>query len=221
MPAITVNDPLLWCVGGLDKGSRVTHRFTRLICLFIVAVSLPACATVNMTEVAGASVQSEAPRDVNVVQRAVEKLKLAFTQRGFGPKVSKAKMQAAADVLMNGINSEAANETDGYNDVPRSPAIVTADILVAKRHVEQTTTAAEIYLDVAPRDRSLAAELASLEAALLVSEKACKTFSAALEDETAELTSLRSSVDELRQVTNAFGYRVRADRAETSLEVEG
>ncbi len=190
------------------------NGFKKIACIALVATCVPACATVNVSDVAGATAQAESPRDVNVVQRAVEKLKLAFTQRGFGPKASKAKMQAAADVLLNGINSEVADNTTAYNDVPRPISVVTADILVAKRHVEQTTTAAEIYLDMAPEDRSLGEELASLEAALLVSEKACKTFETALEDQDAtELTTLRRSVEDLRAVTDAFGFRVRADRS--------
>ena len=189
----------------------------RHIAIVIAASAmLPACATVDLADVASPSVRADAPADVNVVKRAAAKLKTAFTQRGFGPNASKRKMHAAADMLLNGIQSTGASDADDhYNANRKSPALVTADILVANRHVEQTRRAAEIYLEMAPRDRDLVAELKDLEAALVASEKAVRTFTVALDDApTSELRTLRGSVDRLRHVTDEFGIRVRTARSE-------
>lgn len=186
------------------------------------ATVLPACTTVNMADVAVPGARAEAPAEVNIVQRAVEKLKTAFTQRGFGPKDGREKMQAAANILLNGINSEAAQADNGYAAVDRSPAIVAADILVATRHVEQTARAAEVYLEIVPADRSVEPELAELEAALLVSERAARGFAAALDDEgDRDLAALRDSVDRLRRVTDGFGFRARQDRMAATSEATG
>lgn len=191
----------------------MTIRASKALVLTFVAATLPACATVDVASMTAPAARAEAPAEANVVRRAVAKLKTAFTQRGFGPNASQRKMQAAADLLLNGINRDAAVAEAGYADQTHSAAVVTADILVATRHVNQATRAAEVYLEMAPGDRRLDGELAELEAALLVSEKACKTFAKALSrDDTSELAALRSSVDDLRDVTDAFGFRVRRDR---------
>ena len=193
----------------------MTFRASKALLLTAAAaLTLPACATVDIAEMAAPAARAETQAEVNIVSRAVSKLKAAFTQRGFGPKASKRKMHAAADVLLNGINSEAAGSAYDYNSEARSVAVVTADILVAKRHVDQTTRAAEIYLEMAPTGRDLGEELSELEAALLVSEKACKVFAEALDGaDMVELDGLKRSVDGLRDVTDAFGFRVRLDRS--------
>lgn len=190
------------------------------LALTAACLALPACTTVNMAEMAGPTAQaSDAPAEVNIVKRAVEKLKTAFTQRGFGPKDSRRKMHAAADVLLNGINREAAASEGGYAATPKTQAVVAADILVATRHVEQTTRAAEVYLEMVPGDRGVAEELADLEAALMVSEKAVRGFGTALGDtDAAQLLDLRRAVDGLRRITDDFGFRVRADQSRTSAE---
>lgn len=193
----------------------MTRRTTYAALMLVCTAMLPACATVDIAEMTTPSARAEAPAEVNVVQRAVEKLKTAFSQRGFGPKDSKRKMHAAADMLLNGIGKATETDTgDDYNAVARSPESVTADITLANRHVVQTTRAAEVYLEMAPRDRKLTDELSSLEAALLVSEKAVRVFTVAMDDaETVELNQLRDSVDGLRRVTDEFGIRVRMDRS--------
>ena len=202
-------------MGGLFRGTGMTLRNTaKLTALAGTLLLLPACATVDVASMGMPEARvTEAPAEANVVQRAVAKLKTAFTQRGFGPKASKRKMHAAADVLLNGINREAATDADGYNAQPRSRAMVTADILVASSHVERTTRAATVYLEMAPSDRRLDEELVELEAALLVSERAVRAFGVALDtDDAPELLTLRERVDGLRRITDEFGFRVRADK---------
>lgn len=180
------------------------------------------CATVDLQSMAGMerSTAAVSETDTNVVERAVAKLRAVFASRGFGEKSSQKKMQAAADVLMNGLNASLSADPQ-YDDLPRLIAEVREDMRLATRHVEQTTRAAEIYLEVAPEDRLLDKELDSLQAALLASERASRGFSAALENyETGssqtnpDLIAFRTSVDALRESTDAFGARVRATRSQ-------
>jgi hypothetical protein len=67
---------------------------------------------------------------------------------------------------------------------------------------------------MAPADRSLRKELASLEKALLASREAEQVFEEALVKTSAsktgaELATFNASVNALRDVTNAFGDQVR------------
>lgn len=185
-----------------------------LILMTSTALVCTGCATVDLQNMAGSSdnvstVQYES--ESNVVQRAVAKLRDAFASRGFGTKTSQRKMQAAADMLLNGLSAQTVSvDDDDYAATPKSVAAVIEDIQIARGHVEQTTRAAEVYLEVAPRSRKLDDELESLEAALLASERATKFFQSALPDNTsADLADLRVSVDGLRAITDAFGTRVR------------
>lgn len=191
------------------------------ILLTTTALLCTGCATVDLQNMAGSSdtaTNTQYESESNVVQRAVEKLKSAFASRGFGAKSSQRKMQAAADMLMNGLSARNVSAADGdYTATNKTPAAVIEDIQLARRHVEQTTRAAEIYLEVAPQSRDLDDELESLEAALLTAERATQYFQSALTtDETAspDLKDLRVSVDGLRAVTDAFGARVRLSHSD-------
>ena len=185
----------------------------------ITALLCSGCATVNLQSMAGtpsdtnvASYEAES----NVVQRAVTKLRAAFASRGFGAKTSQRKMQDAANMLLNGLSAQTvsaetvADAADDYDATLKDIAIIKDDMRMARSHVEQTTRAAEIYLEVAPLDRDMTDELSNLEAALLASERACKIFDAALDNaESPDLIALRGSVDRLRLITDEFGARVR------------
>ncbi|MEM9600326.1 MAG: hypothetical protein AAF926_04830 [Pseudomonadota bacterium] len=184
------------------------------------AVLCTGCATVDLQSMAGTDAQavSVSEPEGNVVERAVAKLRAVFASRGFGEKSSKKKMQAAANVLLNGLNARISADPD-YMDVPRLVAEVREDMSIATVHVDQTTRAAEIYLEVAPIERDLSGELDSLQAALLASEKAARGFTTALDDYEAgssqtnpDMAQFRTSVDALRDVTDAFGDRVRQTR---------
>jgi hypothetical protein len=184
------------------------------ILITTAALVTSGCATVDLQNMAGSSDATAIAAyeaESNVIQRAVEKLRDAFASRGFGPKTSRRKMEAAADMLMNGLSAgNASVGVDDYAEAKKSAALVIEDIRLARGHVEQTTRAAEIYLEVAPQSRKLDDELENLEAALLVSERATQSFQSALPDnENADLNDFRASVDRLRGVTDAFGDRVR------------
>ena len=189
-------------------------KTTRALIVGLACATLPACATVDLADVATPRAEASEPEQTNVVQRAVAKLRAAFAQRGFGPDTSKRNMHAAADMLLNGLNTTDAAAAS-YNDTAKDAPAILADVRLARRHIEQTTRAAEIYLEVAPRDRDLIEELRSLELALVASEGAARDFATALDTETepADLVALRGSVDSLRRVTDDFGMRVRQTRS--------
>ncbi len=191
-------------------------KTTKLLLVGLACATLPACTTVDLADVATPRAQVSEPEQTNVVQRAVAKLKTAFAQRGFGPDTSKRNMHAAADMLLNGLSKTSEAAPARYAEQGRDTPTVLADVRLARRHIEQTTRAAEIYLEVAPRDRKLDDELKSLEAALLASEGATRDFAMALdiEDEPSELVALRGSVDDLRRVTDSFGIRVRQTKSD-------
>jgi len=194
---------------------------TGFILIATSALVCTGCATVDLQNMAGSAdvaATTQYELESNVVQRAVDKLRATFASRGFGAKSSQRKMQTAANMLLNGLSAQTVSSQDGDYDLSaKTPAMVIEDIQIARGHVEQTTRAAEVYLEVAPSGRKFDDELESLEEALLASERAVHMFDTALStDSKAELESLRISVDSLRTITNEFGARVRTSRSNRS-----
>lgn len=189
----------------------------RLTLLLAASLSMSACATVDLNEVATSGSPAAAKSvDVNVVQRAAAKLYAAFSSRGFVAKDGRKKMRSAARVLLKGLEDKNVTtvSTDGYASSAQSKVTVLSDIRMASTHVEQTTKAAEVYLAMAPAEKSLRKELGSLEKALIASREASQVFEDALIKTAGESTAMdytvyKASVNELRDVTNAFGDRVR------------
>jgi len=188
----------------------------KLTLTLAACLSMSACATVNLNEIATKSPSAKTSVvDANIVQRAASKLYAAFTQKGFVAKTSRKRMQSAASILLKGLQDKEINSAPetGYAALATDAASVRADIQLASGHVEQTTKAAEVYLAIASSNRSLRKELASLEQALLASREAGRVFEDALiktgQPSASELTTFNVSVDELRDITNAFGDRVR------------
>lgn len=182
-----------------------------------VASLVSGCATVDLASMGGATTVDtvEAQPETNVVQRSVETLRAAFVSRGLGEKSSKRKMQAAADLLLNGLSAKTASVDASEAYIDRPVATILDDLNIARGHVEQTTRAAEIYLALAKADRTLDEELASLQSALLVSERAGRLFDQALSDSHAtDLAVYKTSLDRLRTVTDGFGDRVRMQRSD-------
>ena len=188
----------------------------RLTIALLSCLSMTACATVDLDEMAAANNASKSEFvSVNVVQSAATKLYAAFTNKGFVAKTSQKRMQSAAQILLVGLQEQGVKASDeSYASTAVDPLIVLADIKTASHHVEQTTKAAEVYLAIAPSDKSLRKELNSLEDALLASRAAEIAFEEALLQTGRPLTSsefvnYNQHVDELKEVTNAFGDRVR------------
>jgi len=199
----------------------------RLTFIVTTALSMSACATVDLTEVTAPKSTSAATiADVNVVQRAASKLYAAFTNRGFVANDSRDKMRTAARVLLKGLEDKgsASVETTGYADLATDSVVVLSDVRIASKHVEQTTKAAEVYLAIAPGEKRLRKELLSLEKALIASREASQVFEDALiktsgETKALDFISYKQSVNELRDVTNAFGDRVRESQLTQTAEI--
>ena len=199
----------------------------RLTLILTAALSMSACATVDLTEVTAPKAESTAKvADINVVHRAASKLYAAFTNRGFVAKDSRKKMRSAATVLLKGLEDKNASsvESEGYVHKAADPVAILSDIRIAAGHVEQTTKAAEVFLVMAPGEKSLRKELVSLEKALIASREASQVFEDALIKTSGETTAMdfvsyERSVNELRDVTNAFGDRVRESQMTNLAEI--
>ena len=192
----------------------------RLTLALTACLSMTACATVDLNDVAMQGKPSVTKAvDINVVQRATAKLYAVFSSRGFVHKDSRKKMRSAARVLLEGLEDKDVTPAAsvGYAALATDSAVVLSDIRMASSHVEQTTKAAEIYLAMAPAEKSLRKELVSLEKSLIASREASSIFEEALTKTSgrvsdSEFAAFNVSVNELRDVTNAFGDRVREDQ---------
>ena len=198
----------------------------RLTIALTACLSVSACATVDLNNMAGQDKPAAAKSvDVNVVQRATAKLVSAFSNRGFVHKDSRKKMRSATRVLLKGLQNKdvTAAAPVSYASLATDKTVVLSDIRLASSQVEQTTKAAEVYLAMAPAEKSVRKELVSLEKALIASREASMIFEDALIKTSGTATdsdyiSYKSSVNELRDVTNAFGDRVReAQMAKTDI----
>jgi len=186
----------------------------RLFIATAAAISLSACATVDLTDTTAMSSSAKsAAVERNIVQRAAAKLYAVFATKGWSTKSSKKRVQSAASILLKGLEPTSAKSGSDYADQNKSVTVVLADMREPAQHVAQTTKAAEVYLSMAPAKVSLTEELSSLESALLMSRQAETVFAAALNNgNEVDLTAFRHAVDALRDVTNAFGDRVREDQ---------
>lgn len=189
----------------------------RLKLLLAASLSMSACATVDLNDMASSDMPVAAKSvDVNVVQRAATKLYMAFSNRGFVANDGRKKMRSAARVLLKGLEDKDVSpaSSKGYAALATDRNAVLSDIRMAASHVEQTTKAAEVYLAMAPAEKSLRKELVSLEKALIASRESLGVFEDALiktsgQASVSDYKAYQVSVNELRDVTNAFGYRVR------------
>jgi len=198
----------------------------KLSIILLSCLSMTACATIDLDEMAAKNQPSKATTlDVNVVQRAASKLYAAFSSKGFVAKDSRKRMQSAATILLKGLEDRDVTDREiSYADNASNPAIVLSDIRLAARHVDQTTKAAEVYLAMAPAEISIRPELNSLEKALLSSREAETIFEEALVNSGAvnsatELENYSISVRELTDVTNAFGHRVRESQNRQPVQI--
>lgn len=201
---------------------------SKAIGVFACAALLGACATVDLNSVGGMpSNQTESAAPVtSVVERAVSRMTTAFADRDLAAAPERSNMAMAADVLMNGLSGDGADSVvqTSYADRNLPRTTILADIATARHHIDQTTRAATIYLEMAPSDDDLTDELSQLEGALLSSERARIGFDRAINPKTTdsdaggELADLQHSIDGLRSVTDEFGIRVRLRRMERLAE---
>lgn len=181
-----------------------------IICSAIVW--LPACATVDLSNMAGGEpLQQLAPEKENVVLRSAGALFSAFTEKGWTKAPDPEPLNKAASILLRGLKASPVTTqsiTDG--DSPNSQ-ILQADLTLASAHVSQTLKSADVYLSMAEPEADLRSELRALEKALL----ACRKAEVLFEEGRAihlidSLETLSSDVDALRDITNIYGERVRA-----------
>lgn len=196
----------------------------KLALLTTVCVLVSGCATVDLANVGGSSALVESTvqsNKENVVRRAASKLYSAFTTNGWVTNKKRKRVQSAASVLLRGLDADSADgPLSVYNAASVSQTQIHSDIDRAKAFVTQTTKAAEVYLAMAPDDTNLREELSSLQRALIASREAELVFKSALSNAAAgqdiKLINYSYAVDQLRDITDAFGDRVRAGRTLTS-----
>lgn len=181
------------------------------------------CATVDLASMTASSDTTAVAKveKANVVKRAASKLYSAFTSQGWVTNMSRKRVQSAASILLRGLDSDSEDGLlNAYADNAGSLTDIHSDIYLAQQHVDQTTKAAEVYLDIAPDAANLREELASLQKALIASRQAELVFESAIETKNAGgsdvLVQYRKTVDRLRDVTDAYGDRVRLNTTFTS-----
>jgi len=182
-------------------------------------ISLSACATVDVSGYAAPSETVSAVKPVetgNIITRTVKRLYNVFVDRGLYEDNSRKRVQSAANILLNGLQTPSA---DGQSDTSADVIALTdfsRDVQTARYHITQTTKAAEVYLDIASNDADLSEELKQLQKALQVSEKATDRLAQYDmrndQEAAARISALQTDVNKLRDVTDAFGDVVRARR---------
>ena len=190
-----------------------------------VAMTAPACTTVDMTAMGGGSAlgvtQTSEP---NVVEKATSKLFALFSSKGWSTHDSRKKVQSAASVLLNGLDAKTLSDNPSpYLSTLTSADALRADMRDAVQHVDQTVRAAEVFLTMAGPDEDIREELSDLEQALLASRQAEKIFTEASSTFGAadEVARLGETVDRLRDVTDEFGRRVRRAQNRSVVAVSG
>lgn len=196
------------------------REFNFIALAVVSSFACTGCATVDLNEMNLPMAEASSQKDFNVIERAVAKLKSAFSSKGFVAKTSRKRVKSAAKILLTGLEEKQVTSTGdaGYSDTPKPVSVVLADMNFAKQHIVQTTKAAEIYLEMAPKDRKLDKDLVRLEAALMASLEASNVFEVSLEGQMVErMTDFDIAVANLRKVTDEFGARVRQQQVEKHL----
>ncbi len=192
----------------------------RLLALSACAIiSLSACATVNVSDY-GTSPDSvsvvQTAQQGNIITRSVMRLYNVFVNRGLYEDASRKRVQSAANILLNGLQTpDLDNGAASVIEASTTTALLD-DVQTARYHIEQTTKAAEVYLEIASGEASLLDELKQLQKALRVSEKVTDGFVqnklAENHSVKSEILGLQGDVNKLRGVTDEFGDFVRARR---------
>lgn len=197
-------------------------RLGEISVAMLLAVSLPACTTVDLSQVA---VQSEAIAPVqekqNVVERASATLTSVFRDKGWCSGGPHEKTQTATSVLLNGVDSTQIN-TQNTQLTFTSEHQLSAALATANDHVVQTTKAAEVFLSISDDVTEVDSELSLLETALLSAREAETRFEKAVVDSQRssvrqEFEVLQGSVKSLKTVTDKYGDHARSAIANKSL----
>lgn len=177
---------------------------------------LPACTTVEITNAGQpAPIAHKYSKDSTLLKRTAARMTSLFETKGWCDVRDEQTHQTAAQILLEGLKSgdDLAVTTRDYASGYIAPSELLTDIKVASSHVEQTTVLARKVLTENLEDQTVSAELSALEKALIAARQAEDTFRSALEmhdmTSTSAFNSYSENVDDLRAVTDAFGYRMR------------
>ncbi|MBL4852819.1 MAG: hypothetical protein JKY25_01100 [Robiginitomaculum sp.] len=189
---------------------------TSFTAIFIIGglAGLGACTTVDLSQVAIEQPKVIEKPDHNVVERSSVSLTNLFRQKGWSKSGPKEMTNMATRVLLGGLEKN-EDDAEARVAVPVSPAQLDADILEANTQILQTTKAAEVYLTIADDAADLGTELSLLEKALLSARDAENKFAQSIGVKPNVKTEqdfalLSGSVDRLKDVTDAYGDRIRA-----------
>jgi len=178
---------------------------------------LSACTTVDLSQVSIQQPQAitEQPKQ-NVVERAAYSLTSMFHAKGWCESGPAEMTKTATNVLLNGMDKD--SENTAISAIAVSTRQLSADLSNANKQVEQTTKAAEVYLVMSEDMAELDTELSQLEAALLSAREAEAGFGKSLQTSSnfivkRKYNALSKSIDELKNVTDAYGDRIRSQIA--------
>ena len=189
-----------------------------VVCISSICIgSLSACTTVDLSQIAIKESQEAVQKSAhNVVEQAALSLTNLFKAKGWCKSHPAEKTRTAANVLLNGVDMDVAKTPVPVAKI--STRQLFSDLNEAKKQVEQTTKAAEVYLVLSEEMAELDAELSHLEAALLAAREAEASFEKSMQAASNlivrhKFTTLSNSIDELKNVTDAYGERIRSQIA--------
>ena len=197
-------------------------KLRALSVVVVLAVGLPACTTVDLSQVA---IQSESvaptPLKKNVVERASAALTSTFRSKGWCSGGPQEKTQTATSVLLNGVDSTPISKHNTELKYT-SETQLAADLVSANEQVIQTTKAAEVFLTISEDVADVDSELSLLETALLSAKEAETRFEKAVTNTGSSslrqnLETLQSSVQSLKEITDLYGDRARSTIAIKSI----
>ena len=199
----------------LNGGRWIVIMKIKLVASSILLLSLGACATVDiadMTTLGGDKTVSTAPQS-NVVINASDKLYASFEEKGLCLSQSE-RMKTAAAALLKGREALTNHPESAYVNQGYAIGKIRSDLSQAASLLENTSKAAEVYLDLAPTDADLRPELKRLEQAIYATQSAQRQFNMAIEKAQPgtpdEMKEYQAAAEDLRLITNTYGDRVRS-----------
>jgi len=196
----------------------------RLAIGFIIAVTMSACATVEMAPVQSGTFMSQSEiQDRSAVKLSARKLSSVFSTEGWSRINPSEKSQSAVNILVRGLKKtgKVIDPVRNYLTRRSESDMIAADIDRANQYVVSTAQKARTFLANNPSAADVDGELSDLETALLSARQAEVLFKKVLVEkglsaDNPEMSRLSDSVDDLRDVTDAYGDRLRGSSAGAS-----
>lgn len=190
-------------------------KLRALSVVVVLSIGVPACTTVDLSQV---SIQSEAsaavPAKQNVVERASAALMSKFRSKGWCSGGPQEKTQTATSVLLNDVDSTLIENYDTSLKFSNETQLA-AELISANEHVMQTTKAAEVFLAISKGITDVDSELSLLETALLSAKEAESRFEKAVaitgsSTVRQNFEALQTSVQSLKKITDRYGDHARS-----------